>query len=177
MRVYFVLLISLISLTAISQEYVLRDENQTDKTYIQQFIQQSIAQDMLKENPLVIVDDKVVTHSKKVVQLDFFKSDIMEISFKPKNQSEWIKKYGAQAVNGVIEISTRPFYAKPINTVKGYAEENILFMVDGKVVSQEDIHDLQPNDIDNIEVVKNKILIKKETSKDYDGIIKIRLKE
>ena len=177
MKTYLLLLCCFISLTTSSQEYVLLDENQPNKTFVQEFIQQSIDHGFLKENPMLIVDHKVITHAKHKIQLDFFKSDIIEMSFKPKNQSELIKKYGSQAINGVVEISTRPFYAKPVNTVKSYANDNILFMIDGEVVSEEALQDLNPDDIESINVVKDHILISKYTSEDYDGMIQITLKK
>ncbi|RRO13344.1 hypothetical protein [Flavobacteriaceae bacterium 14752] len=177
MKAYLFFLCSFISLSAFSQEYLLLDENPSDKTLVKKFIQQSVDGEFLKPNPVVIIDNKVINGSENLNQLDFFKSDIMELSFKPKNQSELIKKYGSQAINGVIEISTRPFYAKPVNKVKSYAADNILFMVDGKVVSEDEFQDLKPDDIKSINVVKDHILISKYTTEDYDGIIQITLKK
>lgn len=177
MKTYCILLFSLVSFTVFSQEYLLLDEDPSDKKVIQQFIQQSIDTDLLRTKPVVLIDDKVIDDTENLNQLDFFKSDIVEITFVPKNQSEMVKQYGGQGINGVIKISTRAFYAKPVNTVNGYAEDNILFMVDGKIVSEEALQDLQPDDIESFNVVKDHVLISKYTEKDYDGIIQITLKK
>jgi len=176
MKATLILLLSLISSAAFSQNYFLLDEHASDKRVVQKFIELAVDNEMIKENPVIVVNAEVVNDPERLNQLDFYKTDITEMTFIPKYQAETIKKYGSKAINGVISISTRPFYAKPVMKIDGRSTRNVLFIVDGKAVSEAEFQKINPDQIESLAVIKNKVQIKKYTDKDYDGIIKIKLK-
>ncbi len=125
----------------------------------------------------MVINNKTIKSFENLNQLDFFKSDIVQMSLVPKDQSEMIKYYENQALNGLVKISIKPFYAKPVSKSRNYSAYNILFIVEGKVVSEDQFQMLNPNDIKTMNVIKDKLEIKKYTSEDYEGIIKITLKK
>ena len=57
------------------------------------------------------------------------------------------------------------------------SNQNILYLIDGKEVSANDIKKLEPNNIDSITVLKDQKEVAKHTDKKYDGIIMIKLKK
>jgi L-asparaginase/Glu-tRNA(Gln) amidotransferase subunit D len=63
------------------------------------------------------------------------------------------------------------------NEIKPLNESNVLILLDGKEITKEETKNLDTNNIDSIEVIKNKESIKIYTDKAYDGIIIIHLKK
>lgn len=60
------------------------------------------------------------------------------------------------------------------NTIE---ESKILYLVDGREISKEEINLIDPDTIEKIDVIKDKAGIKKYTSEYYDGIVAIYLKK
>jgi hypothetical protein len=56
-------------------------------------------------------------------------------------------------------------------------DKRVLILVDGKQVTNAGLQAVDPNTIDLIEVIKNQEEIKKYTSTQYEGIVKIYLKK
>ncbi|WP_339663616.1 hypothetical protein [uncultured Polaribacter sp.] len=57
------------------------------------------------------------------------------------------------------------------------SNQNILYLIDGKEVSANDIKKLEPNNIDSITVIKDQKEVAKYTAKKYEGIIIIKMKK
>lgn len=82
--------------------------------------------------------------------------------------------YGEQSLNGLILIKTKSFKEK---AKKSYSDSKILFLVDGQVISQEEIEKIDPKDIETVTVIKNEEDILKYTTEHYDGVILIEMKK
>lgn len=54
--------------------------------------------------------------------------------------------------------------------------DNVLYILDGKTISKDEIHNIDPSGIKSIDVIKGKERIKKYTDKGYDGVILITTK-
>ncbi len=55
--------------------------------------------------------------------------------------------------------------------------ENVLYLINGEVTDRTILREINPADIESIEVLKNKEEIQKHTKKEVDGVVKITLKE
>lgn len=93
-----------------------------------------------------------------------------------------------------IIIRTKSFARKQVpesqNTVKTGApkmdfnirqtstiSDNVLYILDGKTISKDEIHNIDPSGIKSIDVIKGKERIQKYTDKGYDGVILITTKK
>lgn len=93
--------------------------------------------DMLNSKPLIILDGKEYTGSIN----DIKSGDINSINvYKPG--SDVANAYGEKGKNGVVKIFTKA------------SKENILYVVDGKSATSQEVKDITPSKISNIVVLK-----------------------
>lgn len=93
--------------------------------------------DMLNSKPLIILDGKEHTGSIN----DIKSGDINSINvYKPG--SDVANAYGEKGKNGVLKIFTKA------------SKENILYVVDGKSATSQEVKDIAPSKISNIVVLK-----------------------
>ncbi|WP_460218382.1 M56 family metallopeptidase [Psychroserpens sp. MEBiC05023] len=105
------------------------------------------------EEPLFIIDGKAV---KKSLFEDVDSDDIKSINVF-KGQSA-LESFGAKGKNGVIVMTKKGSknnfnYDYKFRNSKG---EQPIFIIDGKALSEGEIKDLNPNNIDNVEIIKGK---------------------
>lgn len=93
--------------------------------------------DMLNSKPLIILDGKEYTGAIN----DIKSGDINSINvYKPG--SDVANAYGEKGKNGVLKIFTKA------------SKENILYVVDGKSATSQEVKDIAPSKISNIVVLK-----------------------
>lgn len=93
--------------------------------------------DMLNSKPLIVLDGKEYTGS-----LNYIKpGDINSINVY-KSGSDVANSYGEKGKNGVLKIFTKA------------SKENILYVVDGKSATSQEVKDIAPSKISNIVVLK-----------------------
>ena len=93
--------------------------------------------DMLNSKPLIVLDGKEYTGS-----LNYIKSgDINSINVY-KSGSDVANAYGEKGKNGVLKIFTKA------------SKENILYVVDGKSATSQEVKDIAPSKISNIVILK-----------------------
>ena len=93
--------------------------------------------DMLNSKPLIVLDGKEYTGS-----LNYIKpGDINSINVY-KSGSDVANSYGEKGKNGVLKIFTKA------------SKENILYVVDGKSATSQEVKDIAPSKILNIVVLK-----------------------
>ena len=93
--------------------------------------------DMLNSKPLIVLDGKVYTGS-----LNYIKSgDINSINvYKPG--SDVANAYGEKGKNGVLKIFTKA------------SKDNVLYVVDGKPATSQEVKDIAQSKISNIVILK-----------------------
>ena len=93
--------------------------------------------DMLNSKPLIVLDGKVYTGS-----LNYIKSgDINSINvYKPG--SDVANAYGEKGKSGVLKIFTKA------------SKDNVLYVVDGKPATSQEVKDIAPSKISNVVVLK-----------------------
>ena len=93
--------------------------------------------DMLNSKPLIVLDGKEYTGS-----LNYIKpGDINSINVY-KSGSDVANSYGEKGKNGVLKIFTKA------------SKENILYVVDGKSATSQEVKDIAPSKISNIVILK-----------------------
>lgn len=93
--------------------------------------------DMLNSKPLIVLDGKEYTGS-----LNYIKpGDINSINVY-KSGSDVANAYGEKGKNGVLKIFTKA------------SKENILYVVDGKSATSQEVKDIAPSKISNVVVLK-----------------------
>jgi len=126
----------------------------------------------LKNNPLIVIDEKMII-TGGMDSLKLKPERIASVSIVKKDLDKLVKIYGPQANNGVILIETKPEKKVTFKNKK----DNILYLLNNKEISKEQLEQIEPNDIKEVKVIKDKKGIATYTNKKYDGIILITLKK
>ncbi len=77
--------------------------------------------------------------------------------------------YNNKVQGGAIEITT--------NRSKSFYQKNILYLVDGKALSENDVKSLDAESINGIEVINDKQKMLKYTSENYEKVVIIYIKK
>ncbi len=155
-----------------SKKYLLADQNSGNKRLIE-FINQMKKNNKINSNPVILVNEQVVENDE-LKNLKIFSSDILNLAVVEKGNLEMNQIYGKRSLNGVVLIETKPFQEK---STKSISESKVLFLVDGKIRTSEEIEKINPNDIETITVIKDKKEILKYTTENYDGVVIIEMKK
>ncbi len=178
MKNAFLIVLGFITLNTFSQNYFLADKS-VDKNLVADFIQKSIKEQLISKNPVIVVDEKIL-NSEDLNTFSFYKKDIVSMSILTKEQSTLTKLYGTQSENGVIVIVTKQ-YQKSLNDIASReienVTENVLYLLDGKKITKNEVSKIETYKIKSINVIKNPSEIAKYTSDSYEGVIIIDLKK
>ncbi len=168
----FLILIVLLS-GCVSKRYVLTDAGK-DKRFLMTAIRKASKTGQTTKKPMLVVDGVPYRYdveledqplqlaSMDIKQIDVIKEDIAK------------RVYGDPANKGVLLITTKAGSkpkAKPVD------QDNVLFLLEGREISKSELGTIDPNDIESIDVVKDKAMLKQYTSKAYDGVVIIHLKK
>ncbi|OFX87834.1 MAG: hypothetical protein A2W99_16090 [Bacteroidetes bacterium GWF2_33_16] len=164
-----------------SKRYLLTDSNK-DKSFLVNKLKEEKSKGLISKKPIIVVDGVPYRfdYELKDSSLDISKSEIKKIEILEREIG--IRIYGDFAKDGVVVITTnkqvdqseRKSEDKP---KKSLEESKVLYLLGDKIITKKDLDSLDPDDIESIEVIKNKEAIKKYTSEDYDGVIIINLKK
>tara|TARA_B110000902_G_C14164901_1_gene534581 strand:- start:553 stop:1077 length:525 start_codon:yes stop_codon:yes gene_type:complete len=172
MKNLFLITFGLLTLNVFSQDYLLADKN-SDKTMIADFIKKSIAEKKLKENPVIVVNERVLK-GDELDKLNFYKSDIIEFSLVAMDNPQMIDIYGKQSLNGVMLIETKQFQER---TAKTFSDSKVLYLLNNKSITRAELEKINPDKIKSVDVIKNEKEIIKYTSEKVDGVVIIKLKK
>jgi hypothetical protein len=172
MRNIFLIIFGLITFNGFSQEYLLSDEN-SEKNMLAEFIQKSIAENKLKKNPVIVVNEQVLKETE-LDKLNFFKSDILGISIISMDNPQMIAIYGDQSLNGVVLIEMKPFQER---AVKSIFDSKILYLLNDKPITRLELEKISTDKIESIDVIKNEMEIAKYTIEKVDGVVIIKMKK
>ncbi len=168
MKKITLLILLFIAYSGISQQYLLKDDT-VDKNYLASFIEKNIEEGNIKPNPIIILNEMVLT-STELENFPFSKDEILSLAILNKDSEKLIETYGNNAKNGVVLIKTKKKNPKPIS------ESQVLYILDGVVISESDIKNIDESTIDTIQVLKDKSTMSEYNAANYDGIIIITSK-
>jgi len=155
-----------------NNRYLLADKT-NGNTYLCKFIDKSVKDGKTTNKPLLVIDGLAYKYddlSKKKIQIA--KADIIDMVCLPIDSKE-AGIYGNIGKNGVVLIITNKIRGKS----ETGSENKILFLIDGKQIEQSEYDMLIPENIESMEVLKEKKDIKKYTKESYDGVVIITLKK
>jgi TonB-dependent SusC/RagA subfamily outer membrane receptor len=140
----------------------------------------------LKNTPLYVVNGKEIIPSSVN---DLNPNDIESINVLKDGSA--IKKYGGKGINGVVEINLKkeaiereskkiqqktnpPVFTKGDSTA---LKNTPLYVLNGKEIISSSLNNLNPDDIESVNVLKDESAIKKYGSKGSNGVVEINLKK
>ncbi len=125
----------------------------------------SLVKVLADEQPIYLVNEKIVSKS----EADKINPDnIGSINvLKGKSATD---KYGDKGKNGVVEIVLKK------DTETNKAPDNVLYVMDGKITTKEEINKLDEKTIESINVLKDKTATDKYGDKGKNGVVEIILK-
>lgn len=175
-----ILLISIfgVLISCSSSRYLLTDNNQ-DKKFLVDYIRDLENQGKITNKPLIVIDGLALGYENlKVNKIPLSKADIFKIDCLSKDIQVATNVYGDRGKSGVLLITTKKsqerFQEKSIKTLN---ESKVLFLVGDQQITQEELQNIDADDIESIEVIKEKDSVKKYTSEEYDGVVIITMKK
>lgn len=131
-----------------------------------------------KGNPRIVIDEKE-TNQKSLRDLD--PSEIHSVIV--LQDAEAIKVYGEKGKDGVILVTTKKHQNKKDNTslkIGGKSNGNIkdaLIIIDDKESTQEELDNLDPSAVKNIEMLKENAAVEEYGEKGKNGVVLVSTKE
>ncbi|WP_445747374.1 hypothetical protein [Polaribacter sp.] len=176
MKKGILIVLGFLTLNTFSQSNLLSDKS-ADKNRIKDFIQTSIKEQKISENPVIVLDEKVISFND-LNTFSLSDEEIVSISIVSKEQAILDVLYGEQSKNGVIMIVTKQ-YQKTLDELasKENDHENVLYLLDGKKITKKELSKIETNKIKSVNVIKKPSEIAKYTADSYDGVIVIDLKK
>ncbi|MFZ4544729.1 MAG: hypothetical protein ACOYOA_11805 [Saprospiraceae bacterium] len=166
MKKLFIILLFSLLLGCSSGRYLLTDTG-NDSKYLIERISALEKEGKVKQHPLLVIDGKVYDYKTlKEQPITLSKADIKQIDCLPKDGEGATNIYGESGKKGVLLITT----AKS-DDIK------ILFFIGDWRISQEEAEKINPNDIEFINVIKDKDKVRAYTTEDYDGVVIITMKK
>ena len=123
------------------------------------------------DNAIYVVDGKKL--SKK--ESEKIKPDDIESINVLKGKTA-IEKYGKKGKNGVIEITSKANNKQTVKMKLGSIKNPPLYVVDGKITAAKKVEEINPNDIENINVLKGEQAIEKYGEEAKNGVVIITSK-
>lgn len=165
-----ILLLLLITTPLLAQKYVLKDGSEQ----LVEFVEKQITDQKIDKNPVIVINEAVVK-GPYLEALSFSSEDIVAMFVFEKGKEHLVTLYGAQAINGVISITTK--VGKATDVTFDQKDTNSLIYIDGMLATKDAMAALQPDDILHINVIKDAKEIATYTNQFYTGIIQITTKK
>jgi len=172
MKKILIISLSILLFNCSSNKYLLSD-NSSKKNELKEFVSKLIDEGKIEKNPVVLLNEKVLTQNE-LKNLKILSSDISKMSVMKKGNAQMIEIYGKNSLNGIVMIETKP---KELRYHNPSSKSEILYIVDGKILSESKLKKLDTNKIDSLTVIKDKKEVSKYTKKKYDGVIVIVMKK
>jgi hypothetical protein len=176
MKVIFVLSALVFLFTGCaSNRYLLNDKGE-DSRFLINMIKKSSQSGQIQSKPIIVVDGKPYRYDYELKsnKLPVSRSDIQQIDILKKDAA--IKVYGEYAHDGVILLTTKSGTNEEKKSFD-FDNRKVLILLEEKIITQDEMNALNANDIESIEVIKNKDKITEYTSGNFDGVILIHLKK
>ncbi|WP_405199173.1 hypothetical protein [Christiangramia sp. LLG6405-1] len=165
-------LLLLLTLSLNAQEI---SEKEKQDNYLHELIADLVNKEEITSDPVIILNEQLLT-SDILDTLRISKFEITSYAVLKKEQEDVENKFGKQGLNGVLMIKTKS-YQETVRDDDYLAQEDVLYLIDGKATHSTMLKNMDPETIAKIDVLKDQDSIAKYTSKEVHGIIKIQLKK
>lgn len=133
-------------------------------------VKKLIADAKLNSNPLVVINETMILKNG-LDSLNIDPDNIATINVVKKDTEKYVEMYGPQAKNGVVFIETKEKAPQKMD------DANILYLINGKESNKATVLKLNPDDIESMNVIKDKSELAKYTNENYVGIVFVKLKK
>jgi hypothetical protein len=174
MRIKYIIILAILFISCFSNiKAQTGDLNSNDS--ITQYISILESESKITDTPLLVIDGFAIDYEDyQDKNPPLSKFDIKQIDYLSKDSKTAINIYGDRAKGGVLLITTNSIQEKSTKTID---ESKVLFLVGDRMISKEELEKINPDDIESIEVIKEKDAVKKITEDNYDGVVIITMKE
>lgn len=152
--------------------YLLSDKGK-DKRFLLEAIKEASKTGEMSQKPMIIVDGIPYRYDKELKnkRLQLTKNDIKQIDRVKKEVG--IKIYGDDAKEGLLLITTKSNSNKDSKSVD---KSKVLILLEDREISKSEMDKINPNDVESVDVIKDKEKVKQYTSESYDGVVIIHMK-
>ena len=174
MKIIFRILILVVLISGCSgNRYLLTDKGK-EKRFLIETIEVSTKTGEVSKRPMIVVDGVPYRYDKELKnkRLQLSKKDIEKIERLKKDIG--IKIYGESAQGGILVVTTKVHSTKDTKPID---ESKVLMLLEDKKISKSELDKINPNEIESIDVIKDKEKVKQYTSENYDGVVIIHLKK
>lgn len=160
---------------------LLKQQTHEEYDYVAKYAFNLRDQGKVADWPLVVIDGRAYAlnyYINKHVALS--KSEVVSIDHLPINSDTALKNYGESARGGVLLVTTTYASSKApqkVKKMKPVSNRKILYVVDGVVVDENAMENINTDEIKTLDVLKDKESVKVYTDEDYEGVILITLKK
>ncbi|MFB6319845.1 hypothetical protein [Saccharicrinis sp. FJH54] len=180
--VFLIAIVIVLTTSCISNRYMLND-NGHKSTALISAIKEAKTNGQKIHKPLIVLDGIPYRYDVELKQsrLPVRPDDIARMSVLKENMGASI--YGETGKGGVILITTKQAAVITkrkevrINCTQPVKQDKLLYLRDGKIISQAEMNVIDASNIESVDVIKDPDEIKKYTTEDYDGVIVIRMKQ
>ncbi|MPQ45566.1 hypothetical protein GCQ56_00980 [Marinifilum sp. N1E240] len=173
MKIIPTLIILLLILSSCSSNRYLLDGDKTNSNYLSEFITELSELGEISKHPMLVIDGepKRWDVELKSEKLSLKGDQIASVDKMDQEKAEQI--YGEPAKDGVILVKTKQ---KVYDDKLPFDKHKVLYFLDNKVISLQELKDIDPNTIGSITVIKGKEDMKPYTTENYDGVVIINTK-
>ena len=170
--IYGLMILSAMISGCTGSRYLLSDKGK-DKRFLVNTIHESYKKDGISKKPMLVIDGLAYKYTDlKNHKLELSKNSIENIAIL-KNEAA-ARIYNKDAVAGVVLITTKQ---QPNKEPVSLDKSKILFLLEDKAISKDEMGKIDPKEIESIDVIKDKSTIKQYTTDDYDGVVIIHKKK
>ena len=160
---------NLLSLTVFVIVCQITTQAQEEKTVVPK-----ISYRLDRQNPLFILDGKELSDSTSLASLNLNDIQSMEIL----NEEQAVKTYGNKGIKGVVIITSKIRSGEPIRFINSdhISNSSLLFILDDIEIKERSLASINPDDIDQITILKEKQAIEPYGDKGKNGVVLITSK-
>ncbi|QNM84623.1 hypothetical protein H9W90_10505 [Polaribacter pectinis] len=165
LKSYIILILILISVSC--------SQKKSNKTDLENYIESIKEKNSLTENPLILIDGYIREYElMNTEQILLLEDDILSVKYFEKEKS--LKIFGESGKNGAIFISTlnQIIAVDDINP-----EKRIIYILNGNIISKKDFEEINENKIVEIETLKEKKIIERFSTENYEELIYVITKQ
>ena len=150
--------------------YLLTDKG-PDSRYLIQEIEKSAQKGLISKTPMLVIDGHVYRYDVELKKgLRLTKANIKQIDILEHEIGTTL--YGSRGKKGVVLIMT--FTGEKLYGLTKL-EGNVLILCEGNKITKKDLWDINPMEVDSIEIIKSKDEVVKYTTDNIQVVVVIKL--
>lgn len=142
------------------------------KSDLTELVEKTKKEGGINDDFLIVLDEGIILTLNEIADDQKFFGEIGIIN---KGSKGMVQVYGENAINGIIMIQSLP--KTPEGNDIEISRALVLYFIGEKEISKNELKKINPESIQDIQVIKSKDKIKKYTDKECNEIVIIKLKD